>query len=107
MPVLEITSKAAFDDLLKKHKHVVLQAHADWCGPCRVMSPILDKQAEEHGSDALAFAKFNIDSVPDLATEFGISSIPAFLFFADGEKVKDVVGANPPALTKAVGEFVA
>lgn len=107
MPVTEITSKSVFDDMLKRYKHVVVAATADWCGPWRAMAPMFTKQADEHGSDAFAFAQFNIDNVGDLATNLGVSDVPVFLFFKDGEKVKTVTGPNQVALTKAIGELAA
>ncbi|KAI1029785.1 hypothetical protein LB503_008064 [Fusarium chuoi] len=100
--VVEIKSKAQFDELVKTTPYVALQAHASWCGPCKAISPIFNKQAAEHKSDKYAFAKFDTDDVPDLAFELGIRSIPAFFFFENGDKDSDLLGAVPPKLTAAV-----
>ncbi|KAJ9422309.1 thioredoxin-like protein [Fusarium oxysporum] len=95
--VVEIKSKAQFDELVKTTPYVALQAHASWCGPCKAISPIFNKQAAEHKSDKYAFAKFDTDDVPDLAFELGIRSIPAFFFFENGDKASDLLGAVPPS----------
>ncbi|KAF5596164.1 thioredoxin 1 [Fusarium pseudocircinatum] len=103
--VVEIKSKAQFDELVKNTPYVALQAHASWCGPCKAISPIFNKQAAEHKSDKYAFAKFDTDDVPDLAFELGIRSIPAFFFFENGDKASDLLGAVPPKLTTAIKTY--
>ncbi|KAM0342958.1 hypothetical protein ACHAPU_008988 [Fusarium lateritium] len=100
--VIEITTKAQFDELVKTTPYVALQAHAVWCGPCKAISPIFNKQAIANKSEKFAFAKFDTDEVPDLAHELGIRSIPAFFFFEDGDKASDLLGAVPPKLTAAI-----
>lgn len=106
MSVVEITNKAEFDQLVKSTSYVALQAHATWCGPCKAMAPIFNKQAGEHAAEGkYAFARFDTDEVADLAQELGIRSIPAFFFFENGEKVDNLAGANPPALTKLVQQY--
>ncbi|KAG9250724.1 thioredoxin-like protein [Emericellopsis atlantica] len=107
MSVQDITSKAEFDALLKTSPYVALQATATWCGPCKAISPIYNKLAESNKDAAAAkFVRFDIDADSDLTQELGIRSVPAFFFFENGEKVDSVVGANPPALQKAVGALV-
>lgn len=103
--VVDIKSKAQFDELVKNTPYVALQAHASWCGPCKAISPIFKKQADEHTSEKFAFAKFDTDDVPDLAFELGIRSIPAFFFFENGDKDSDLMGAVPPKLTKAISGY--
>ncbi|KAF5024760.1 hypothetical protein F66182_3192 [Fusarium sp. NRRL 66182] len=100
--VTEITSKAQFDELIKNTPYVALQAHATWCGPCKAISPIFNKHANELKSDKVAFAKFDTDNVPDLAFELGVRSIPAFYFFENGDKGDTLLGAVPPKLKAAV-----
>ncbi|KAF4119823.1 thioredoxin 1 [Geosmithia morbida] len=104
--VTNITSKADFDALTQKHAHVALQAHASWCAPCRAMIPIFNKQTGDalavSTGDNLAFARFDTDEVPDLASELGIRSIPAFFFFDGGVKSESLVGANPSALKTSI-----
>ncbi|KAF5643676.1 thioredoxin 1 [Fusarium tjaetaba] len=103
--VVEIKSKAQFDELIKNTPYVALQAHAAWCGPCKAISPIFNKQAAEHKSDKYTFAKFDTDDVPDLAHELGIRSIPAFFFFENGDKASDLLGAVPPKLIATVKSY--
>ena len=69
---------------------------APWCGPCRMLSPIIDKLAEKFDGQA-KIAKVNVDDASDLAQEHGISSIPALLVFKNGEVVDTIVGVQPEA----------
>ncbi|GAB0133124.1 hypothetical protein EsDP_00001539 [Epichloe bromicola] len=106
MSVINITSKAQFDELLKEKPAVALQAHAVWCGPCKTISPVFEKIASEGNNDAkVTFARFDTDEVSDLAQELGVRSIPAFFAFKNGEKVDNLAGANPPALQKLVKDL--
>ncbi|KAH6603652.1 thioredoxin 1 [Trichoderma cornu-damae] len=101
MAVLEIKTKAQFDELTRTTPYVALQAHATWCGPCKAISPIFAKQSEALAvPEKYAFARFDTDEVPDLASELGIRSIPAFFIFENGDKADTLTGANPPALQK-------
>ncbi|KAG6036335.1 hypothetical protein E4U41_005742 [Claviceps citrina] len=104
MPVITITSKSQFDNLVKSTPYVALQASASWCGPCRAISPIFAKHADALAvENTYAFAKFDTDDVPDLASELGVRSLPTFLFFENGSKADGTLtGANPPALKKLV-----
>ncbi|UKZ78941.1 hypothetical protein TrVFT333_006688 [Trichoderma virens FT-333] len=97
MSVIDITSKAQFDELIKTTPYIALQAHATWCGPCKAISPIFTKQSDALTNDKFTFARFDTDEVPDLAFELGIRSIPAFFIFENGEKADTLTGANPCA----------
>lgn len=101
--VTEIASKAQFDDLINNNPRVALQAHAEWCGPCKAISPVFNKLAAS--TPDVIFARLNTDDVPDLAQELEIRSIPAFFFFKDGEKESNLAGANPGALQAAVASL--
>ncbi|KND90817.1 Thioredoxin-like protein 1 [Tolypocladium ophioglossoides CBS 100239] len=106
MSVVDINSKEQFDALITANPYVAVQAHAEWCGPCKAISPIFKKHAETLSvTDSYAFARFDTDQVPDLALELGIRSIPAFFFFENGDKAASLTGANPPALKKSVEEL--
>lgn len=103
--VQDITSKAQFNELIANTPHVVVQATATWCGPCKAITPLYNKHAETLSiPDKYTFARFDIDDVSDLSMELGIRSVPAFFFFENGDKANTVAGANPPALKKAVEE---
>lgn len=106
MSVVDITTKSQFDTLLQSTPYIALQAHATWCGPCKAISPFFKKHADELTiPDKYVFTRFDIDDVPDLASELGISSIPAFFFFENGDKSSSVVGAKPPVLKKALDDL--
>ena len=77
-----------------------------WCGPCRMVSPILDEISAEHG-EKLTIVKVNVDEEPALAQQYGITSIPALQVFQGGEVVKSIVGAKPkPQLLADLSEFI-
>jgi thioredoxin 1 len=85
---------------------VVADFWAEWCGPCRMIAPVLKELAKDY-KDKLKVAKINVDEEPDLASRFGIQSIPTLLFFKGGQMVKQQIGAVPrPVLEKIVKELV-
>ncbi|KAI8717671.1 Thioredoxin domain-containing protein [Fusarium sp. LHS14.1] len=108
MSVIELKSKAEFNELINKTPYVAIQAHATWCGPCKAISPFYNKHAEALAiPDKYAFAKFDTDDVPDLAFELGVRSIPAFYFFKNGDKDESLVGPIPPKLKTLVEGYSA
>ena len=99
----EATEATFEQEVLASEKPVIVDFWADWCGPCHMVSPILDEIAEER-SDELRVVKVNIDEEPELAQRYGVMSIPAMVLFRDGEPAAATVGARPKrALEQALG----
>jgi thioredoxin 1 len=98
---------ASFDaDVLKSEKPVLVDYWAEWCGPCRMVAPILEEIAQEHG-DKLEVVKLNIDENPQTAQRYGIMQIPTLGVFSGGEVVKQIIGAKPKAaLLSELSEFL-
>ncbi len=93
---LEIND-ANFDELvLKSTKPVLVDFWAEWCGPCRMVGPIVEELANEYGDKAV-IGKVNVDHNPNISTNFGIRNIPTILFFKNGVVVDKQVGAVPKA----------
>jgi thioredoxin 1 len=91
-----------FDEIIKSDKPVMVDFWAEWCGPCRMVGPILDQLAAEL-EDTAIIAKVNVDENPALASRFGITSIPNMKVFKAGLEVENIVGAAPkPTLRAAI-----
>jgi thioredoxin 1 len=103
----DVTDASFQVDVLDSTKPIMVDFWAEWCGPCRAVSPILDKIAEEN-ADKLSIVKLNVDDNPETAMKYGITSIPAMFVFDNGQVVKRVIGAKPkPALEADLAEFLA
>jgi thioredoxin 1 len=98
--ILKIDSRKFQDEVVKSQLPVVVDFYADWCGPCRMVSPIIEQLAKEYAGKA-KFVKINTDDNQDLAAQFGIMSIPTVMFFAKGKVEEIVVGAAPAAVFKS------
>jgi len=97
--VRRIAEKDFDAELAKATTPVVVDFYADWCGPCRLMSPIVERQAAAYGG-RITFFKVNVDQAPGLANRFGIDGIPALFFFKNGKLADSVVGMVPEAQLK-------
>jgi len=95
MSVLHITKESFDREVLGSDKPVLVDFWASWCGPCRMVGPIIDEIAEERSD--IKVCKINVDEEPDLAVRYGIMSIPTLLVFKDGEVVRQSLGAKPKA----------
>ncbi|AEA46236.1 thioredoxin [Archaeoglobus veneficus] len=87
-----------FKEIVNKDTLVVVDFYADWCGPCRFLTPVLEKLEKEF--DGVEFVKVNVDRHRELAFEFGISSIPTVLMFHKGKIVNSFIGALPEAAVR-------
>src|ERR1700691_3770664 len=94
------------DEVLKSSKPVVVDYWAEWCGPCRMVSPVLEEIASEH-ADKIDVVKLNIDENPTISQRYQIMAIPTMSVFQNGEVVKQIVGAKPKAaLLRELADFI-
>ena len=104
---VDVTDATFADDVLKSDKPVVVDFWAAWCGPCKMVAPVLDEIAGEN-KDKLTVAKLDIDANPATARDYQVMSIPTMIVFLDGKAVKQIVGARPKAaLVSDLAEFLA
>ena len=89
-----IATNTSFDSLLENEKLVIVDFWATWCGPCRMLSPLLD-EVEAEMSDKITVVKVNVDDADEIAMRYRIMSIPTLLFFKNGQVVDKTVGAMP------------
>ena len=98
----KVATNSNFTELLQDSKLVIVDFWATWCGPCRMLSPILD-EVEEEMSDKISVVKVNVDDADEIAAQYRIMSIPTLLFFKNGQQVDKTVGAMPkPALVEKI-----
>ena len=95
MSIVYVTQENFENEVLKSDKPVLLDFYADWCGPCRMIAPILEEIAREH--EEYKICKVNVDEVPSLAMQFEVMSIPTLLVFKNGEVTETSMGAKPKA----------
>lgn len=93
MAVITITKENFEAEVLKSAQPVLLDFWAAWCGPCRMLSPVVDEVAEERTD--VKVGKVNVDEQPELAAEFGVMSIPTLLLLENSKLVRQAVGARP------------
>ena len=89
---IEVTSESWDDEVMKSSNPVMVDFWAEWCGPCKMIAPILEELAEEYMGQ-LKICKLNTDDHPEISSRFQIMGIPSLLFFKDGELIDKIVGA--------------
>ena len=106
MGTKKVTDETFEADVLKNDKPVLVDYWAEWCGPCKMVAPVLDAIAEEHG-DKLDIVKLNVDDNPVVTQKYGILNIPTLGVFKNGEVVMELVGArSKSALLRELSDFI-
>jgi thioredoxin 1 len=106
MNVKSVTDASFTGDVLRSPVPVLVDFWAAWCGPCKMMAPMLADLSDEFAS-RVAVAKVNIEKCPDTADRYGISSVPTMIIFSGGAPVKTIVGARPrAALVRELSAFL-
>ena len=100
MSIMNITKSNFESEVMKSDKPVLLDFWASWCGPCRMVSPVIDEIANDRRD--IKVGKINVDEQPELASMFRISSIPAIMVIRNGRVVSQAVGARPRAAIEAM-----
>jgi thioredoxin 1 len=101
-----VTSKTFETEVLQSSKPVIVDYWAEWCGPCRMVAPVLEEIANEY-ADKIDVVKLNIDENPEVSQRYGIMAIPTMNVFFGGQVVKQIVGAKPKsALLREIAEFI-
>lgn len=103
---LQVTDATFADEVLRSDKPVIVDFWAEWCGPCRMVGPVIDEIGEEY-ADKVKVVKVDVENNPATAMKYGITSIPAIYAFNEGEVAKQTVGAKPKAaLVKEFEDFL-
>ena len=92
MSVLKITNENFEEEVLNSDRTAIIDFYADWCGPCKMMAPIIDKIAEEN--DSFKVGKLNVDEAGDIAMKYNVMSIPTIIVFRNGMEFKRFVGVT-------------
>jgi len=91
----EILNDTNFDQFIKDHENVMVDFFAEWCGPCKMLGPIIDEIAEEYQDKSVKIVKLNVEESPQTAQKFGVMSIPTSIYFKNGEVKETGVGLMP------------
>ncbi|NHU84900.1 thioredoxin [Kocuria sp. JC486] len=106
MSTTDVTTSNFETEVLNSDKPVIVDFWAEWCGPCRMVGPVLEAISDEH-ADSVKVVKLNVDENQEIAAKYGITSIPAVYLFDGGEVQKQSIGAKPKsALEKEFAEYL-
>ena len=101
-----VTDETFETEVLKSEKPVIVDYWAEWCGPCKMVAPVLEQIAAEH-ADKIEVVKLNIDENPTVSQKYGIMAIPTMNVFSGGQVVKQIVGAKPKsAILRELAEYI-
>ena len=102
----EFTEQNFNSDVLESDKPVLVDFWAEWCGPCQILTPIIEELSLEYQSKA-SIGKLNVDNHPSIASKYGVRSIPCLLFFKNGEVQKQIMGSVPKSeIATALDELI-
>lgn len=101
--IKESTSLKEFKELINTEKLTITDFFATWCGPCKAISPVLEKYSQEFKD--VQFLKVDVDESNDIAQEYGITAMPTFVLFKKGEPIGKIVGANPQVVRQAIEQY--
>ncbi|KAJ3494260.1 hypothetical protein NLG97_g4197 [Lecanicillium saksenae] len=102
MTIQPIESDAAFREVLKKNKAVLIDFFAVWCAPCKALAPLIEKYSNDVKYANIYFAQIDVEKLPDLSDELNIHAMPTLLLFKDGERASESVDPNAEALIQLI-----